>query len=222
MGEEVFPDEVSCIQDSVYLSNPKKPKTTTVEGGSPVEADKSLSKQQSCSPVPSTLADFARLNLPAAEGWQREVVIRQGVVAWVYYLTPPDKQGNRRRVKNLKPCMEEVGSTSLLRSSNFCFSKQVLGLQEGFEICRENLLPGYSGGHSSIYSSFFKPSEVGVKEGKRFVECTLCGHTSSFTNISTHMKKYHLPDETCLVCSQELSPIKMPAHLKICRKRQIL
>jgi len=201
---------------SSNLPDAKKMKfTDDCEKEKKLEHISQLEQDLSAPAFPSISTDFGHLNLPGANGWQRECVMSRGAVTMVYYLAPPDKQGNRRRLKSMKLCLEFSDPASQLTKMNFSFRKQVLGLQEGYEICRENQILNQER-RASIYRDYFKHS----KEGNGFVDCTLCGRTRSFTNFSTHMRKYHLPDETCPMCSLELDPTKMPAHLKTCRNTQ--
>ena len=53
--------------------------------------------------------------------------------------------------------------------------------------------------------------------GKRQVSCNLCGgKIVSYHNISTHMRMYHLPEEECPTCGQEVSAVDIPEHKRQC------
>ena len=58
--------------------------------------------------------DFMR---PMNEGWQRECIMREGRVSKVYYLTPLNKEMNRRRVRNKKKLKSFLSSKSDLIST---------------------------------------------------------------------------------------------------------
>jgi hypothetical protein len=79
-------------------------------------------------------------------------------------------------------------------------------------------------GRFSIFAEYFDevdPNRInadGSVKRKRIVSCKLCaGKTLSYSNISTHMKRYHLPEEDCVVCGRQVAAEAMPGHRRSCR-----
>ena len=78
-------------------------------------------------------------------------------------------------------------------------------------------------GKSSIYLEYFtkvKTSGLEIKANrKQKVSCNLCrGKIISYGNISTHMKKYHVPEEECPTCGQEVPALDIPEHRRRCNR----
>jgi hypothetical protein len=206
--EESKDMEVANVkEDNCYISgfdgNPSiKPKT---------EVDSEFPNPVSS----SSPEDLHMLNMPGAHGFVRVCVMKEGYVTCVHYMSPQDQNGDRRKLKHMKDCLKEAGLVSGMTNKNFSLAKRVLGLQEGYETCRKSHGCGNS---SSRYISFFNPSSRGLKEGKRFLDCTLCNTSVSYANISVHMRRWHLPDESCPKCSLVVPPHKILGHVRSCGK----
>lgn len=162
--------------------------------------------------INSGIPDLSLLIKPAVEGWRRECAMRYKRVTRVYYLTPPDKSGHSKRLTNLSTVMSEIGPNSRLVRENFSFTSKVLGLPPYFEIVRHSIRVINS--HPSAFKEHYIDCETTTARGTRMVQCKLCGHKGSYHNFSTHMRKYHLPDEECLTCGEEVSPMQMLNHVK--------
>ena len=117
-----------------------------------------------------------------------------------------------------------------LAVNNFHFIKRKLGLGEPFEVTWEHVREGP---HSvvptrlSLCFQYFKDSiEIdpnrayvdGTLKRNRLVSCTLCpeGKLISQTNILSHMRSFHLPDELCTTCKQDIPANKILKHRKTC------
>ena len=69
---------------------------------------------------------------------------------------------------------------------------------------------------SSIYMQYFTELDLNAK-GRKQVSCNLCGgKIVSYHNISTHMRMYHLPEEECTTCGQEVPAVDIPEHKRQC------
>ena len=80
--------------------------------------------------------DFMR---PMNEGWQRECIMREGRVSKVYYLTPLNKEMNRRRVRNKKKLKSFLSSKSDLSQRHFNFDLKRLEFEGEMEVIKETV-----------------------------------------------------------------------------------
>lgn len=153
---------------------------------------------------------------PAKEGWVREVIYSQAIqnrVTTVYYLSPEDKNGKRKRLKTQKSVdayIKNMGSSSTLFKHNFFFTRRLLGLGSDHEKTR---IASQVAGRRSIFSSYYTHI---VNSCPPTVTCNLCSKTMSYKNFSRHMTIDHLPDETCSRCNKEIPARSINKHLKTC------
>ena len=163
-------------------------------------------------------SDLEVLMEPGRRGWIREVVYSRAIenhITYASYLTPLDN-GGRKRLKSTKDITDYLAKNkqdSGLTNDNFCITSKVLGLGSGFEISRKSrqnhLKPNQ-------YQDFFK-----VVEGSSpaTVTCNLCGiqgKVELYNNFSDHMRRHHLPDQTCSKCNTEIPSRIFSKHKKVC------
>jgi len=172
------------------------------------------------------------LGKPGLFGWQREVVYEGHTrsITGIHYLTPPHPDtGLRRRCKNNSQILDflAISGNSHLNLDNFQLNRKELGLGQDFEVCRKAFTPGPT--NSSIYVQFFEEVESPgarnasglLDRNSRRMACTLCGGTLvRYENISYHMKKLHLPAETCPTCGSEVPAKDLFSHKKRCGTRK--
>ena len=175
------------------------------------------------------------LDVPGKRGWVRECVLSgaEREVSYVIYWSPLDKK-KFYGYSHLRKYFSLTGENQLT-VNNFDFTRKMLGLGEPLEVTR-NLIGKGPGSvvptRFSLYCRYFKdsleidPNRVnmdGTLKRNRLVSCTLCpgGKVICHTGISTHMKAFHLPDELCSTCSQEIPANKIVGHRKTCRSQYI-
>lgn len=151
-------------------------------------------------------------------------------ITGIHYLTPPHPDtGLRRRCKNNSQILDflAISGNSHLNLDNFQLNRKELGLGQDFEVCRKAFTPGPT--NSSIYVQFFEEVESPgarnasglLDRNSRRMACTLCGGTLvRYENISYHMKKLHLPAETCPTCGSEVPAKDLFSHKKRCGARK--
>ena len=180
-------------------------------------------------PRPGLRQGKGDLGRPGLFGWQREVVYAEHTrsVTGIHYITPPHPvTGLRRRCEGnaqIQAFLDISGHTGLTLD-NFNVVRKELDLGKDFEVCRKGINPSTT---FSIYSQFFEEVEntgnrsiSGLLGDQRMVGCTFCGGTLvRYGNISHHMKKFHLPDETCPTCGKEIPATDVCSHKKTCKSK---
>ena len=163
-------------------------------------------------------SDLEMLLEPGRRGWIREVVysrVMENHITYVVYLSPLEN-GERKRLKATKEILDYLAKdkqVSGLTIENFCITRKVLGLGRGFEVSRiskQNHTP-----HKQ-YHQFF---QIVQGSSPPTVTCNLCGIEGKFilyTGFSEHMRRHHLPDETCSKCDTEIPSIMFSKHKKDC------
>ena len=175
------------------------------------EVDKVLgSKKSHC----QLTTGLEALKKPGRRDWLREVVLSrviENLVVKVNYLSPGPGDDSRKKLtsyKEIEAYLAETSDSSLTRD-NFSLSRKVLSLGDCFEFIRMSQQV-----KKNIYKVFFK-----VIEGSSplSVSCNLCeGKTLVYSGLSWHMKKYHLPDETCQICHHNIPTSHYSKHSRVC------
>ena len=163
-------------------------------------------------------SDLEVLLEPGRRGWIREVVYSRAIenhITYASYLTPLDN-GGRKRLESTKDITHYLAKNQLdsgLTIENFCITRKVLGLGSGFEISRMSKKTHVQ---PNQYQDFFT-----VVEGSSpaTVTCNLCGiegKVELYHNFSDHMRRHHLPDQTCSKCNTEIPSKIFSKHKKVC------
>ena len=232
-----------CLQTpghNICREDPSKVSTVCVEGLSKNTIyKKSLCNEKQNLSKGSPIKRKENLDLPGKRGWVRECVLSgaEKEISYVVYWSSLDPQENKKKLyghSDVRKYFSNTGEKELT-VNNFDFVRRTLGLGEPFEVFRE--LMGKGPGsvvptRLSLYCQYFKdsieidPNRVnidGTLKRNRLVSCTLCpgGKLIAQTNISNHMRCYHLPDELCTTCSQEIPANKILKHRKSCKSENV-
>ena len=171
-----------------------------------------IEKQEKCT------SDLEVLLEPGRRGWIREVIYSRVIenhITYVTYLSPLDNDGRKslQSTKEILDYLAKGNQVSDLTIENFCITRKVLGLGSEFEVTRksrQNHTP-----HKQ-YQQFFT---IVKGSSPPTVSCTLCGiegKVQLYDYFSTHMRKHHLPDETCSKCNNEIPSNIFSKHNKVC------
>ena len=174
------------------------------------------------------------LDLPGQLGWVRVCVVtgQDNDISNVLYYSPKDKKTGKSvkffSLRYVVRYLEETGCRELV-SSNFNFARKTLGLGAPGEVWRKALCPApVIPSDYSLYLQFFIDSaEVdsrrfhsdGTLRKNRNISCTLCpgGRLITATHVTDHMRKVHLPAETCRNCGEEVAAIQAGLHTRECK-----
>jgi len=160
---------------------------------------------------------------PQQYGFQRVCLVKShsGQVVNVQYLSPVNKEGRRKTISTRNMVGEAIRNFEQLQQANFCFKQVKYNLPPEFEVEKLHTkpnefspLPLASPGRS-IYNTYLieKPSGVGRS---RLAQCKLCGVDIRRSSFSRHMKRFHLPDQTCSSCGLDIRPDMFPTHIVKC------
>ena len=163
--------------------------------------------------------DLSILLEPGRKGWIREVVYSRYIenhVVFVNYLSPEDQDGGRRRFETKKGISSYIAQDkqhSDLTMENFCTGRSFLGLGSCYEVSRKSC---HNNPGKKEYQQFFT-----VVEGSSppTVTCNLCGTEKNivrYCRFSSHMRRHHLPDETCFKCEKEIPSKTFRKHSMVC------
>jgi len=176
------------------------------------------------------------LNKPGEMGWKREILyckeehITGKYITCITYVSPPDpgtgvsKEFNRT-AKDVQTYLDSIGDTKLSGAVNFTFARIELGVS--WEIVRSRKKNKYNPASkpslASLYKQFYTELEdtqhdTGYIDRTRYVSCKLCnGLHVRFNMFTKHMRKLHLPDETCPRCLQNFSAGEIRTHRRKCK-----